>query len=75
MTYILELLTALLEYLNLLAELLQSADFFIIKTLLSPQMPAQFLIHTQTYYNYSGIILTYLHIAQLLNQHIAQTSG
>ena len=47
-TVLLELLTALLEYLDLFNEILQSADFLTIKALISPQY-ASIIPDTYTY--------------------------
>ena len=62
MTVLLELLTALLEYLDLFYRI-------AVKALLSPQNASIFLIFIHTYYarNYAGIIATCLLKIQIHN--------
>ena len=55
MTYILELLTALLEYLDLLNGIVQSAYFLAVKASLSPQNASMILTYTYYARNYAGI--------------------
>ena len=61
-TVILELLTALLEYLDLLNGIVQSAYFLAVKASLSPQNSSMILIHAYHARNYAGIIVSSLSI-------------
>ena len=58
----LELLTALLEYLDLFVGIVQSADFLAIKASLSPQN-ASIILDSCYARNYAGIIASSLIVA------------